>query len=136
MPLPAAPAVFRGVSCRRLPLGGYATFLAPVACPAPAVELGLLGLQCRLVFCLVPCSSSRACGLHCFPCHRLLRCLWVPRSCGVNGLRDGDTCLRSGLWSSSVHDRYEAFPSFRWVWFLSFVRGSLSQADAVFFGMR
>ena len=38
MPLPGAPAVFRGVSCRRLPLGGSATFLAPVACPAPAVE--------------------------------------------------------------------------------------------------
>ena len=46
MPLPAVPAVFRGVSCRRLPLGGYATFLAPVACPAPAVELCLLGLRC------------------------------------------------------------------------------------------
>ena len=46
VPLPAAPAVFRGVSCRRLPLGGYATFLAPVACPAPAVELCLLGLRC------------------------------------------------------------------------------------------
>ena len=28
--LPATPAVFRGVSCRRLPLGGYATFLAPI----------------------------------------------------------------------------------------------------------
>ena len=37
-PLPGAPAVFRGVSCRRLPLGGSATFLAPVACPASAVE--------------------------------------------------------------------------------------------------
>ena len=46
VPLPATPAVFRGVSCRRLPLGGYATFLAPVACPAPAVELCLLGLRC------------------------------------------------------------------------------------------
>ena len=48
VPLPAAPAVFRGVSCRRLPFGGSATFLAPVACPAPAVELccwvcGVLG---------------------------------------------------------------------------------------------
>ena len=41
VPLPAAPAVFRGVSCRRLPLGGYAPFLAPDACPAPAVELCL-----------------------------------------------------------------------------------------------
>ena len=48
MPLPAAPVVFCSVSCRRLPLGGSATFLAPVACPAPAVELccwvcGVLG---------------------------------------------------------------------------------------------
>ena len=46
VPLPAAPAVFRGVSCHRLPLGGYATFLAPVACPAPAVEHCMLGLRC------------------------------------------------------------------------------------------
>ena len=46
VPLPATPAVFRAVSCSRLPLGGYATFLAPVACPAPAVELCLLGLRC------------------------------------------------------------------------------------------
>ena len=46
VPLPAAPSVFCGVSCRRLPFGGYATFLAPVACPAPAVELCLLGLRC------------------------------------------------------------------------------------------
>ena len=38
VPLPGAPAVFRGVSCRRLPLGGSATSLAPVACPAPVVE--------------------------------------------------------------------------------------------------
>ena len=38
VPLPGAPAFFCGVSCRRLPLGGSATFLAPVACPTPAVE--------------------------------------------------------------------------------------------------
>ena len=38
MPHPVAPAVFRGVSCHRLLLGGSATFLAPVTCPAPAVE--------------------------------------------------------------------------------------------------
>ena len=48
--LPAAPAVFRGVSCRRFPFGGSTTFLAPVACPAPAVELccwvcGFLGVS-------------------------------------------------------------------------------------------
>ena len=54
------------------------------------------------------------------------RCLWVPRSCGVLGLRDGDTCLRSGLCSSSVLDRIEDFPSFWWVWFLFFVLGSPS----------
>ena len=65
-----------------------------------------------------------------------LRCLWFPWSCGVTGLRDGATCLWSGLWSSPVHDRSEAFPSFWWVWFLPFGRGSLPQAGAVFFGMR
>ena len=53
-----------------------------------------------------------------------LRCLWVPRSCGVQGLRDGVTCVRSGLCSSSIHDRHEVFPSFWWVWFLAFVLGS------------
>ena len=50
MPLPAVSAVFRGVSCRRLPLGCSTTFLVPVACPAPAVELccwvcGVLGVS-------------------------------------------------------------------------------------------
>ena len=48
---------------------------------------------------------------------------WVPRSCGVHGLHDGVTCLRSGLCSSSVRDRNEDFPSW-WVWFLALVRGS------------
>ena len=52
-----------------------------------------------------------------------LQCLWVPRSCGVHGLRDGATCLRSGLCSSSVRVRNIGFPSFWWVWFLAFVRG-------------
>ena len=57
VPLPAAPAVFRGVSCRRLPLGGYATFLAPDACPAPAVKLCLWGLRCLLCgACFQPCA--------------------------------------------------------------------------------
>ena len=63
------------------------------------------------------------------PCRLALvgpRCLWVPRSCGVPGLRDGVTCLRSGLCSSSVLDRNEDFPSFWWVWFLAFVLGSPS----------
>ena len=49
------------------------------------------------------------------------RCLWVPRSCGVLGLRDWATCLRSGLCPSSVLDRNEDFPSFWCVWFLAFV---------------
>ena len=61
-----------------------------------------------------------------------LWCLWIPRSCGVHGLPNGDPCLRS----SSVLDLNEAFPSFWWVCFLTFVRGSLPQAAAVFFGMR
>ena len=39
-----------------------------------------------------------------------------------SGLRDGVSCLRSGLCSSSVRDRDEDFPSFLWVWFLAFVR--------------
>ena len=60
VPLPAAPVVFHGVSCRRLPFGGSATFLAPVACPTPAVELccgvcGVFGaplgfLPCAMLF--------------------------------------------------------------------------------------
>ena len=38
VPLPGAPAVFRGMSCRWLPLAGSASFLAPIGWPAPAVE--------------------------------------------------------------------------------------------------
>ena len=41
VPLHPVPAAFRGVSCRELPFGGSATFLAPYACPTPAVELCL-----------------------------------------------------------------------------------------------
>ena len=41
-----------------------------------------------------------------------LQCLWIPWSCGVPGFHDGVTCLRSGLWSSSVSDRDVAFPAF------------------------
>ena len=75
VPLPTAPAVFRGVSCHRLPLGGYATFLAPVACPAPAVELYLLGLWC--LWCgawFQPCTVLFLPGpavLRSLSCHRL-----------------------------------------------------------------
>ena len=54
----------------------------------------------------------------------------------IHGLRDGASCLRSGLCSSSVGDRNEGFPSFWWVWFLAFVRGPLPQAGAVLFGVR
>ena len=44
-----------------------------------------------------------------------LRCLWVPRSCGVHGLRDGVPYVRSGLCSSSVRVSDVDFPSFWWV---------------------
>ena len=74
-PPPAEPAVFRGVSCRRLPLGGYANFLAPDTCPAPAVELCLWGLRClscgawfsALCRALPPAPAV----LRSFPCRRL-----------------------------------------------------------------
>ena len=45
MPLTAAPAVFRGVSCHRLPFGGSATFLAScLSCSCSGALL--LGLRC------------------------------------------------------------------------------------------
>ena len=57
VPLPGAPAVFRGVSCRWLPLAGSATYLAPVSWPTPAVDsccwVGGV-LVHHLVFYLVP----------------------------------------------------------------------------------
>ena len=75
LPLSAAPVAFRGVSCRRLPLGGYATFLASVACPAPAVELCLWGLRCLWCgawFSALCCALPPAPGvLRGFPCRRL-----------------------------------------------------------------
>ena len=45
VPLPATPAVSSAGPAAGSLLG-YATFLAPVACPAPAVELCLWGLRC------------------------------------------------------------------------------------------
>ena len=65
MPLPAAPAVFPQRSCRRLPLGGYANFSGSscLSCSCDgALSVGFaVSLVRRLVFHLVPCSSSRAC---------------------------------------------------------------------------
>ena len=54
-------------------LRGSTPFLALVVCPAPAVSLvGLVvSLMRCLVLYLVPCSSSRACGLRSLPCCRL-----------------------------------------------------------------
>ena len=57
VPLHAVPAAFRGVSCRELPFGGSATFLAPYACSTPAVELCLWGLRCLSCgACFQPCA--------------------------------------------------------------------------------
>ena len=57
VPLPGAPAVFRGVSCRWLPLAGSTTYLAPVSWPTTVVDIccwvgGVL--VHHLVFYLVP----------------------------------------------------------------------------------
>ena len=113
MPRSAAAAVFRGVFCRRLPLGGSATFLAPVACPAPAVELccwvcGVLG---RLVFYLVSCSSSRACGWRCLPCCRL--------PLGVAAFSDAACltyCCAGGVgWAATLPFCYQGFSCAVWL---------------------
>ena len=75
MPLPAAPAVFRGVSCHRLPLEGSATFSDSccLSCSCGgALSVGFAVSWVRLlVFHLVPCSSSGACCWCSFPCRRL-----------------------------------------------------------------
>ena len=82
VPLTGMPAVFRGVSCRWLPLAGSATFLAPVGWPAPAVE------TCFWVGCVfgaplgfLPCAMLFLWGLwfpqvtlggvFCLFCHRV-----------------------------------------------------------------
>ena len=56
MPLPGEPAVFRGVSCRWLPLAGSATFLAPVSWPTPAVETCWVGGVFGAPLGFLPCA--------------------------------------------------------------------------------
>ena len=119
MPLPAAPAVFRGVSCRRFPLGGYADFLAPVACPAPAVELCLLGLRClscgtwgfhpcavlclrRLRFCAAGPTAAYPSGFLPFFCPRL------PAHCCADGVGWAATLVFSVLYTGCLAE-------FHWV---------------------
>ena len=63
-----------------------------------------------------------------------LLCLWIPGSCGVPSLH-AVTCLRSGLCSSSVHDRDVAFPPLDGFAF-DLREVSLPQAGAVSFGLR
>ena len=90
VPLHAVLAPFRGVSRRELPFGGSATFLAPYACPTPAVELCLWGLRClscgacfqpcamlflrRLRFCASPSNAGYTSGF----LHLFYLCLLAP----------------------------------------------------------
>ena len=74
VPLPGAPAVFRGVSCRWLPLGVPQPFwlqLAGLLLQWRLVVGLAVSLVHYLVFSLVPCSSSGACGLRNCPCRSL-----------------------------------------------------------------
>ena len=89
-----APAVFRGVSCRWLPLAGSATFLAPVSWPTPAVETccwvgGVFGAPLGFLPCVVlflrglrfvqlPLPQLTLGGVFCLFCHRVpyLLLLW------------------------------------------------------------
>ena len=62
------------MSCRRLPLGVPQPFWLqlPVLLLRWSFVVGLaVSLVCRLVFYLVLCSSSGACGLSSLPCRRL-----------------------------------------------------------------
>ena len=121
------PAVFRGVSCRRLPLRGYASFLAPVACPAPALELYLLSLRC--LWCgawFRPCAVLFLRGRRYaqLPCLRLLF--------GVSDFSDTvclTYCCASGLgWAASLPLCYQCSSCSGWLagvrWVLHPVSGS------------
>ena len=56
VPLPGAPAVFCGVSCRWFPLAGSAPFLAPVSWPTPAVESCWVGGVFGAPLGFLPCA--------------------------------------------------------------------------------
>ena len=96
VPLPGAPAVFRGVSCRWLTLAGSATFLAPVSWPTSAVETcwvgGVFGtplgfLSCAVLFlrglrfAQLPLPQLTLGGVFCLFCQRVpdLLLLWWRR---------------------------------------------------------
>ena len=78
----------------------------------------------RLVFYLVPCSSSGACGLHCFPCRRL--------SLGVSAFSDTvclTYCCAGGVgWATTLPLFYQCFSCTGWLagdrWVLHPVSGS------------
>ena len=69
VPLPAAPAVFCGVSCRRFPLEVTLPFWLkmPVLLMRWSYVCGGCGIFVRGLFSLVPYSSSASCGLRSFP---------------------------------------------------------------------
>ena len=114
MPLPAAPAVFRCVSCRRLPLKGSATLLAPVACPAPAVELccwvcGVLGASLGLLPGVVLFLPGLRLVL--LPCRRL--------PLGVAAFSDAvclTYCCAGGVgWATTLPLCYQCFSCAGWL---------------------
>ena len=116
MSLQAAPAVFRCVSCRRLPLGGSATFLAPVGFAVSLVR--------HLVFFLVLCSSSGACGLRCLPYRD---CPWGFSAFSVTVFLT--YCCTGGIgWAATLPLCYLCFSCTGWLtgvrWVLHPVSGS------------
>ena len=111
MPL---PAVFRGVSCRRLSLGGYATFVDPVACPAPAVELCWVCGVFGALLGFLPCAVLFLRGLRFALLTLPLVDLW-----GVSAFSDTvclTYCCAGGVgWEATLPLCYQCFSCTGWV---------------------
>ena len=93
-----------------------------------------MSLVRRLVFYLVPCSSSGACGLRCFPCRRLpLRVFAFSDTVCLT------YCCAGGVgWAAPLPLCYQCFSCTGWLtgvhWVLHPVSGSSHRGCDFFFG--
>ena len=115
VPLPAAPAVFRGVSCRRFTLRRLRNLSGSIclSCSCGGAMSGVCGgFSAALVFSLLPCSSYGACSFAQLP----LPPVTLRGSCVFSAYVCLPNCCAGGVgWAATLPLRSQCFSCAGWL---------------------